>query len=66
VAEAGPIGLRLKLKQPTKEILFKCNIPLEYKLERNGEEVTITLKYHILGPKRIVKTGLEEPDEDSV
>jgi len=66
MSKEGPVSLRVKLKQPTKEILFQCNIPLEYKLERTGEEVTINLFYPIIGPKRIFKIGLEEPEEDSV
>jgi len=66
MSEEGPISLRVKLKQPTKEVVFKCNIPLEYKLERKGEEVTVILTNPIRGHPRMFRVGLEEPEEDSV
>jgi len=66
MSEEGAITLRLKLKEETKEILFKSDMPLAYKLERQGNHVTIKLHNPIKGPKRIVRTGLEKPEEDEV
>jgi len=66
MSEEGPISLRVKLKQPTKEVVFKCNIPLEYKLERKGEEVTVILTNPIRGRPKIYRVGSEEPEENSV
>jgi len=60
------ITLRIKLTMETREILFKSDVPLTYKLEREGNQVTIKLFNPIKGPRKIVKVGLEEPEEDSI
>ena len=62
----GKISLRIRLKEPTKEIVFKSNVPLEYRLDRVGDEVFISLRYPIVGPRRIIRSTWDKPEEDEV
>jgi len=66
MSREGTITLRIKLKEDTKEILFKSDIALTYKLEREGNLVTIKLFNPIKGlPRKIVRIT-EESEEDSI